>query len=154
MAINDWLERGRGLFLGGAGLALLDFALPWFRGGEYSSPIGGGWNLLVEEGRYFTVPVAIGYLALLLAGGTLLTRGPAAAGAGALLALFMTLVTLAVVGLAAIEYAATALGRDRTLIPHLGLILLLPGQALLLGGAIAAWVANLQDELLAPGGDR
>lgn len=85
MAINDWLERGRGLFLGGAGLALLGFALPWFRVGEYSSPIGGGWNLLVEEGRYFTVPVAIGYLALLLTGGTLLTRGAAAAGAGAAL---------------------------------------------------------------------
>ncbi|MBN1430265.1 MAG: hypothetical protein JXB07_17985 [Anaerolineae bacterium] len=129
-------------FWAGVLLSLIGFALPWFWFARYGRDCYiSGLTLVIDYGflSWFSLIVA-SYVVLFLLGFDLLGLSLRRDGWVALLSLVATLGTLISISVAAADAgAAPALG--------IGLLIMLPGHALLLFGAFASWTLRAMHEV-------
>lgn len=145
--LSAWLDQSQALLLGGTTLSFLGFASPWFKWGDDARWWYSGWQLWRHEGLSWIAILFVGYLALLGGGYWLPRRGTGTAGALAIAALALALGTLVVVGVS----LADAIDRIRTMdrvVWNLGLVLMLPGHAMMVMGALTAWGLQILNDVL------
>ena len=145
--VGTWLDLSWALFVGGTLASLLGFALPWFKWSARSQWWYSGWQLM----RYNDLPgiaiIFVGYAALLLAGGALLRRDASFASGIALLSLTVTLAVLVVIGIAAADAIHDVRSMTRV-VWSFGLVILLPGHAAMVLGAVFAWALQAIEDVL------
>lgn len=127
-----------GVFLSGLGLSL-----PWFKLMPDAQWAYQGWQLMQYEGLPWIGLIFGAYGLLLLAGLFFFQRGPAIVASIAILSLVITLATSLVVTLAIADIVPGGGRHLDNLTWSFGLIVLIPGQVLLVLSACAGWVLSV-----------
>ena len=133
------ITEARNYYFAGIVLSILGFSLPWFKFEVNAQWWYGGWRLMEYEGLSWIVMIYVGYGMLVLTGALLHKQDDFVVKMAVILSLIVILATFIIVSVAMADAVEGVRTLDR-LVWNVGLVVMLPGHALMLWGAFAVWV--------------